>query len=105
MEDFVYGLVPNPVLSSVYSQVEDLVELGRVVGILGLGDELPFLVGEVGADQVHLHVRLEGLRLRGLQVVSRHHCAQDSNKLEYLCDFADRFKIRSWGSRGPGSSL
>jgi hypothetical protein len=66
----------------VYSQVEDLVELGRVVGILGLGDELALLVGEVGADQVHLHVRLEGLRLRGLQVVGGHHCAQDKNRLE-----------------------
>ena len=62
----------SDILKRSHLQVECFVVFGRPVGILGLGDELPLLVGQVGPDQVHLHVRLEGLRLRGLQVVGRH---------------------------------
>ena len=54
-----------------YSQVEDFVVLGGPVGVLGLGLEPALLVGQMGPDQVHLHVRLERLRLGRLQVVSR----------------------------------
>ncbi len=64
----------------IYLQVKDFVELGRPVGVFGLGDKLSFLVGEVGPDEVHLHVRLERLRLGRLQVIGRHHYNTERKK-------------------------
>ena len=53
--------------------MEGFVVFGRPVGVLGFGFESPLLVCEVGPDEVDLHVGLEGLRLRGLQVVRGYH--------------------------------
>lgn len=49
--------------------MECFVVLWRPAGVLGLGLEPSLLVRQVGADQVDLYVRLEGLSLGRLQVV------------------------------------
>lgn len=53
--------------------MKGLVVLGGPVVVLGFGGVLPPLVGQVGADQVHLHEWPEHAGAGPLQVVGRHH--------------------------------